>query len=584
MSGIVRFLAVMSVVIGLVRTAIAEDSTPRVSIMQAGANELLADVKYIVGLTDKKEQKQWPVLKDYFDVFLEGIDRTKPIRIDLLLDVKDVRYRSSFPVTSLKVFRDDNLDTFGIDSKRRALNFYELKMNKDPFGWMRYRRPYAIIAEERGDVPRHIADPLKAIAPVLAKKYDLAADIRNTADGQAKRKESFKRIRTELLAAVKQKQDEATEDFELRKTFTTFPLDEAERFFVEASQITLGWTTDVREQIGRLDLELAPIANTDLEKAVKLLAQEPSDFANIKKGEHSILSGRINHPLDGMRTENLLEMWDKLSAQLKHKAEVSAKSTDTEKTNRKKVIDLFFDMLKAGTQMGVVDGFIEVEEHSVHKHTVVAGIKAADGNAMIEIIKLLEAAKMGQQVQAGFDKQGDVSIHKVVLPDDKQDIFKDFLADDGIVYVGTSPETVWFAAGQDALEALKKAVDKVAQPNAGKADDPFVDLSARVGPWLKLRDRYVAKAGGKKTTKTKTKKKTDETETTAKSVVADLTADRDALRKLALQAFQPDDDTIELQIKRIDNRVEGRLLVRPGVLRFVGKLLAKFSKENLDEE
>ena len=593
-NGIVRLSVVMSVVIGFVHGAMAaEDATPRISIVAAGADELLADVKYIVGLTNEKERKQSPVLEDYFDIFLEGIDRTMPIRIDMLLDAEEVRYMSSFPITNIKAFRE-NLEAFGIDSKRKSPTLYELEMNKDPFGWMRYKKPYATIAETRGEVPLSLPDPRKAVESLLAKKFDLGAEIRNTADGQDKRKESFKKVREELMAAVKQKEDESKEDFELRKMFTTHQLNEAERFFVEASQITLGWTTDAAKKVGRLELKLAPIADTDLEKTIKLFGQKPSHFANVKKSENSVLSVRINHPLDQMRTNHFLEMWDRLRDQLKQRFDVSETSTDDEKANRKKIADLLFDILKEGAKMGVVDGFVEVEEHAADKHTAVAGIRAADGNAMIEIVKLLEAAKMGQKVQVGLDKQGDVSIHKVVLPDDKQHVFKDFLADDGIVYVGTSQETVWFAAGEGALKALKQAIEAVEEPNAGKADAPFVDFYGRIGPWLKLLDKYRAKTPAQKAAAPKpkkkkiSKKKTEEGEASTKAALGDLAADRDALRKLALEAFQPKDDVIDdvitVRLERIENRVEGRMEVQPGILRFVGKLMAKFSAENLDEE
>ena len=53
-----------------------------------------------------------------------------------------------------------------------------------------------------------------------------------------------------------------------------------------------------------------------------------------------------------------------------------------------------------------------------------------------------------------------------------------------------------------------------------------------------------------------------------------LAADREALRKLALEAFEQGDDVITLRLQRVDNRVEGRIVVQPGILRFAGKLMA----------
>lgn len=576
---IARLFAVMFVVVGWGQIAVAEDSTPSVTIMSAGANEFLKDIEYIIGLTSKQEQKQWPVLEDYFGYFLGGIDRSKPIRIDLLLGGKAVQYRSSFPLTSFSKFRD-NLDSFGIDA-RRSRKFKGLYQLKGAFvGWMKYNKfRYAVLAETRAHLPRTAKDPRKEIARLLDKEFDIAVDIRNSADGQAQRKKSFQNTRDEILAAVKRKKGESKEDFALRKMFAIHQMNEAERFFVEARQVTLGWTTDVARHEARLDIELDPIADTQLESAILLLGQNPSHFANIEKTDNSILSGRINHPLDAMRKNHLLDMWSKLRAKIDSSVDGSKKSTAKEKANRKQVAGLFFDMLVAVTKTGTVDGFVEVDEHKSGKHTIVAGMKVADGNKLTEIIELLEGANLGEEVEVGFAREGDVSIHKVVLPARLRENFKELLGENDTLFLGTSQKTVWLAAGDNGLEALTAAIEKGDQPAKGKPSTRFIDFYAKVGPWLKLRDQLKKAAGPKpKPKKTAAKKSNSE------NAVADLTADRDALRKLALQAFALGDDTIHFHLDRVDNRVEGQLLIKPGILRFAGKLLAKFSKENFDED
>jgi hypothetical protein len=59
--------------------------------------------------------------------------------------------------------------------------------------------------------------------------------------------------------------------------------------------------------------------------------------------------------------------------------------------------------------------------------------------------------------------------------------------------------------------------------------------------------------------------------------------DRGELRKMALSAFAAGDDVVTLQLVRAGANVEGSLQVQPGILRLVGKLVAKFSRENVDE-
>ncbi len=56
------------------------------------------------------------------------------------------------------------------------------------------------------------------------------------------------------------------------------------------------------------------------------------------------------------------------------------------------------------------------------------------------------------------------------------------------------------------------------------------------------------------------------------------------LRKLALEAFSAGDDRVSMQLARDGNDVAGRMEVATGILRLAGKLVAQFSKENLEDE
>lgn len=142
-------------------SARADDSVPHVTIMQPGANRLMEDLKFLLELTDKSEQEQWANVEANLDIFLEGIDRDRPIRIDLLLGGKVVRYRPSFPVKKLDDFLI-NLDSFGIENKKisNSKNFYQLKEAFE--GYLRYKDKYGSIGEKKEDVPTDLPDPDKS--------------------------------------------------------------------------------------------------------------------------------------------------------------------------------------------------------------------------------------------------------------------------------------------------------------------------------------------------------------------------------------------------------------------------------------
>lgn len=576
MPQVIRFLLIPTLLVASAATANAQkEATPSVTIVQAGADRLLGDIEYMLKLTDAEDQKQIKVLNDFFkDIFLKGVDSKRPIRIDVILGDGPTRYRPHFPISSLKDFRD-NLNNFGIKSRKKTSSLYELK---DAFvGWMRYRNKYASVGEEKTDVPLSIDNPVLSIKPLLEAGYDLAVNVANSKTGekdQAARRKAFRDgLRKEYLAAVKKKDDESDDDFAVRKMLTEQQLVELERYYVESAKTTLGWTTDAELGEGRLNLNLAPIAETSLAKSVELLDQAPSHFANVPKSKNAILAVRLNHPLDDLRTKHFTELCALLRKTADSKIDASKERDKDQKTNGKKVASLIFDILDANVKAGVADGFIEVRAQATGKHTLVGGIKVINGNQADAIVQLLDKAGPNREVKMNVAAVGGVAIHRVTLPWDKPKELVDFFGSDTDIYIGTAKDAVWFSIGEQAVRELSDDAAIVAQPNTGKPDAPFVDLLVKVSPWVELIQKLRPVQADPKiqqvSQKTGDKKK--------------IKVDRGELRKMALSAFAAGDDVVTLQLVRAGANVEGSLQVQPGILRLVGKLVAKFSRENVDE-
>jgi len=555
----VVLLAVVSAVAGtssaaVAQTSPAEKSAPSVTIMQNGANELYRDLEFIMKLTNSTEQKQWSVLQEYLDIFLIGIDRTRPMRVDLILGGEMERYISSFPITNMKEFRDDNLESLGIESRKRR-TLYQLKGAF--IGYMRHKHEYAIIAERKDEVPLDIADPREAIAPLLAAEYDLALEGYNHLEGQIhqdQRRKSFADTRKELLAVLKKTKEETADDFALRKSLYDHQLDELERFFVEASRMVLGWTTDIVAQKGRLDIELDPIEGTSLEATIDNLGKSISYFANIERSENPIFSAHLNHPLDELRKTNILETITLLRTRTNNNLNAREDVSDAERDARKEIAEKTFGLLEAGAKQGLADGFFEVHANESDKNTIVCGFRTVDGTSVVDILKLVPKAREGQVMKLDVDSEGDVRIHKVVISGDRHANFLNFFGT-GDLFIGSTADAVWLSSGENALAEVKAAIAKVAGPKPEKPSPVFLDVFVKMAPWINLRN---ARAGDK----------------------GDV-----ALRKLAMAAFELGDDTFSLQLRRTDkNDVEGELVANPGILRLAGKMIADFSKENLDDQ
>jgi len=561
---IARFALIAALIAALIggvcRPIVAEDATPRVSIVLPSGDALTGNLKFLLGLTSKEEQKQLPVVLDYLQIFQIGIDGKKPICMDLLIADKSVRMLSSFPVSNLNDFKE-NLDGFGIAIKRKPKSLYKLSGAYD--GFMRYRRGsrYASISEKQADVPAdkpgNPHDPRKSVQGFLDQGADLGVQVINAADQQDQRRASFDSVRKEIMAGVKSKPKEAAEDFALRKLVTQHQMDELQRFFVESAKFSLSWTTDAKAKLGRGVLSLAATPDTSLAASIALLGQEPSCFANITDPDKSIFSGRLHHPLDKQRQQRLAELFGELRGRFHTKIK-GYKASDERKAATDTLVDHVMDMLTANAKAGLTDAFVQVIEPAEDKRTVLGGVHVADAAPLTEIVNLLPKSIANVEVETDVATEGDVKIHKLTLTNSSQ-TFQDFLGSDQAIYLGASKDIVWYAAGADALDSLKKAITAAAEEV--KSEDvesiPFFSLDFRVLPWLRLRQQQAA---GK----------------------AD--SGNVELRKLALEAFSAGDDRVSMQLARDGNDVAGRMEVATGILRLAGKLVAQFSKENLEDE
>ena len=538
------------------------EATPTATTMLRSANDVLAIVDSVMGLTGAQDQRQIPVIKDYLDIFLIGIDKTKPMRMDLITEANNpLRYRPSFPVNNIQQFTQNNLAGLGINNRRVAGALWSL--NGAFVGFMRYHQRYASFAERpfaNQDLPANLPDPTLELHPLLGKQYDAGALLRNEAPGVQFRHMVFtNQVRPELMKSLQPLENESEEDFALRKLLYEHRLEELQRYYAEASYAELGGRVLRDQPIGRFDGSVTPIPNTSLEQSIQQLGNEPSYFAAIPQSQDPILTARVNFPLDDMRRENMQELWDLLRSTRKKHIDAETEPTPEQREARKKVVDLIFDLLSANTRSGLVDAFAEAHPNPSGKHTAVGGFRSVDGTAAVEILKATAEAHPERKIEFGVDKAGNVEIHTYEISEERRPSYEKFFGS-ATVFIGTSKEAVWLAAGENALDELKAAIEQAGE-QGGDSPPPtqFVNVYAKLLPWLELQSQQPEPAGP------------------ANPKI-------DKYRDMALDAFRQGNDELVLQVARAGNDIQGFFEVRAGILRFIGKAMADFSRENLEDE
>jgi hypothetical protein len=555
----------------------------RVRVVISGADPLREDLQALIEMAPTpKLRKQWTTLDETLLSFLEGVDSTKPIALDIVFEPEGLAYSGIVPIIKFDgkgsnflanmkaMFKVGAPDAGGVISLTNPQGGGKKKAAAagppaKPL-FLRHVHKHAFLSLKKADVAGNVPDPAQALAALIGNQ-DAVVRIENDAKTLPARQKTFLEFRKQIEAAIKFKRGEAEADFELRKLSAAQSFNEAERFLLETKRLEGGWTTDIPQKEGRGKLHLEALPDTSLEASIKLLALSHSYFANVKLHEKPVLGFKTNFAIDEMRSAHAKELYPKMRPAFKLQVEARPALNAAGKEAGKKAIDVFFDILEASLPLKVLDAFINLHPAS-EKHTLVCGIRAVNGDKAVEALELFPTIREGWVVKTNVAEHAGVKIHSVGVAPHRKGVYESVFAGEAIVYVGTSPDAVWGAAGVNALDELKAAIDQQQQPLAADApvDQEFFKLQAQFGPLVDLLDAFRA---------SEPKAPADDKE------ALELAKQQAKFRKLATEAFAPGDGVLESSLKRDANAVKGEMVIREGVLRFLGSAVADGVAENL---
>ena len=555
-----------------VQSAVAQ-SEARIRVVIPSVSAVEDDLKWLVELSPTADlKKQWKNIKEnLIGAFTQGVDEKKPLSIDVVFRKDELSYESRLPISNLL---DKNtgflpsLRGMGYQNKGIGQDFYEVfEKGKKPF-FLRYEKNYAWIASLKESVPANRPIPITDLQPLLDLKKDVVAELKNDVAGLAKRRDNFKELRKQFEALIRIKRNEDPNVFNLRKLSATQYLNEAERFLVETESLQASWTTNAVSPngFGRGELSLTALPETDLLKSIEQFAVKPSYFANVKLHDSPIAVGRLTFPLDSVRVAHLKDFYKAVRPVIESeiKARPAASYTDEQKAATQQATTSFLDMLNAGLELGVLDAFADAHAVAPGKNVMVCGIRATNGKQADEVVKILPKLKSEWQVKLDVHEHGGVKIHELTVPKTRLESFQKVFADETVLYVGTSQEAVWGAAGVDSLTHLKAAIDQAAQPAPEKADPVVVSYQVQVAKLVKLveiiQKELPAVAGLTKDQQQQRK-------------------DLDKYRKLAQDAMAGCESLMKGELRRTDNKIEGFVELNECVLKYIGSVIADGAKQ-----
>jgi hypothetical protein len=389
---------------------------------------------------------------------------------------------------------------------------------------------------------------------------------------------------THFMKNVQRKPDETQAEFDFRKVSQRQKYEQMHRLYVEAQTMTIGWTTDVANKRGEAEFVVQALPETSLHSYLATLGTEPSRFTALEMPQDPVLGLRVNLPVDDFRRKQLDEWYPLAREAAKTNIDSSEDFTAAQKDPAKQATDRLFDMLIAGQELGRIDLFVEITAAGTSHHTLVGGIRTSNGKSADEIIKLLPQLQEGWKVQMDAETVGDTAIHTIDASANIGKALTDFFGPSGLAHVGTSPDVVWIAVGEGSLEKLKAAITRVAESAGGgaaAAPETFVELTMQAGPLIAFSDDLAVETGFSLTDSITIKPPAGPTGTTGEGRSGLQPIDPKEMRDIIRRSLTNIQDRVTGVIRRQEDSITGKMTFDPGVLRSVGKIIAKVAEDNL---
>lgn len=573
----VRLAATVLFTLSLLVPAMAQGpQDAQITVAHPGFDSLKADLKAILDLTTPAEQTQWENIAGYIDTFVVGTDGTRPFQVQVLTGLNPSGLLIAVPLSQsqplFKEFRE-NIESLGYEVARDSKDQTLYKLSQDPeVGWLRVdgesKYAYFILTQHADQMPQLREIIVKAKLNGVAINGNMIAEL-STPDkseaAQGVRRKSFDGVRNPAMEKIQKRPEESTTEYELRKLATKITMDEGERIVAETDTLNMLLKLDTSKPgapTANLLTTYKAIAGSSMGDVLAQFNTQPDVFASIAKFPNSALSIRLNHPVDAMRQKNFNEFLDLTQKDMSARLEASKERSDAEKEASSKVIAGVTEVVKASIKAGWFNAFVEsVPDGQGDFMTIIAYTTPAAKN-LNTILPDLAKAGAGTIVEMNKDKVGDVDIHRIQLAEGFIDLFDDVFGAKKDIFVGIGKDQVWMVSGVGALDQLKASITGLGAPAATTTP---LHVEIKLLPWAKRIDDIKKKA---------------EKPTGADELELWRAAERRRARAIA--AFEQGNDTVVLDFKVQNGELTGDLMIDTGLLRFVGKLMSAFSKENFE--
>lgn len=562
----ISFLALLCLLSNSVQAQ--QPHNAEVTIVHRGIGSLQDDVANMLKLATPEEQEQEENIIGTIQLIELGIDPKMPIRIDILTGFTAPRYVTQVGYIGPEI---DILDNVTSNFPAKKVNDTLWELLPPDRGWFRLipkvKTAILILTAESDhqllkQLILKVTNPLPEAQAMLSDGFNIAARLRNTTfseEDQAKRRAAYQETKALQLDALQQRPNETKTEFALRKGLASNQLLEIERLMAEAKEAKALLGFDSETYQATVKFEATAIEGTSFEKTLQEFGGKPDQFDSIAKPQDSVFSLRVNHPVDELRQANLNRTMDLLKADSADRLSRNESISDDTRKAAGDLIEGCLQVARDTTAEGNFNGFWE-KVPAGDGFVGYGAIVAKDAGRLAEVFSNAAKTGSGNSIKTGIATVGDVQIHEVKFEKGFFSTF-DVIFDGKVGYIGTTDDKLWIATGGEAaLEPLKAAIESLKAP---AENDVILTMEGRLLPFVQQTIRVIEKLEEPKTAALKT-------------------ARQDSLQqlKIAEEAFQAEDGaSFRMDVK--DGKATGQFSFEKGTMRFLARLLATYSKNNL---
>lgn len=446
----------------------AADSKTLVTVAFSGYGELLADIEFIGAVSGNpqlKEMVEGALQQSPAGPALAGLDTTRPWGFVVQGGADEFPMFGFIPVTDLGKMLSAAEPMIGkptlagdgvLEIVADDQSFY---LKEKEGGWAFFARTPDALA----DTP---ADPTQALGG-LHERYDLAVQVNVANVPPMLRQMAMAPIQMGMQVGMRRLPDETDEQYALRQKAAQQGMQQFQQMLDELDTLIVGFSIDRTASTASLEYEITALEGTKAAEQMAQTTEGPSDFAGFVLPEAAVTLNAVSKisqsDVDRAKT-SLAPIRGNAVKELQKQGLAGAELQRAEK-----LVNDLFAVLDTMLESGKVDvGLSLVLDPDAL--TYVSGMKVGDTTRLDSLVKELTNQLIREQpdlagvIKLDAAEHEGVRFHVVSVPTagmaaDLPNL-PQLVGPSLDVVVGIGAENAYLAAGRNALDTLKQAIDQ----------------------------------------------------------------------------------------------------------------------------